>query len=36
MSVEDRTAIDKINVQGRLVDDEFVFNFRNLNESIRP
>jgi hypothetical protein len=36
MKATDKTAIDKIGIEGRLMDDVFVLKFRNLTFSIEP
>ena len=36
MKATDKTVIDKIGVEGRLMEDLFVLKFRNLTVSIEP
>ena len=36
MKATDKTSIDKIGIEGRLMDDVFVLKFRNLTFSIEP
>ena len=36
MKATDKTGIDKIGIEGRLMDDVFVLKFRNLTFSIEP
>jgi hypothetical protein len=36
MKATDKTLIDRIGIEGRLMDDVFVLNFRNLTFSIEP